>query len=69
MLGGEDDVTGFDVGPDAGAAGAEEAAVHLVDADQDRDAEFADGSRDESLDEAIAFTIADDLARARDEYR
>ncbi|MGW4645504.1 DUF5709 domain-containing protein [Kitasatospora sp. NPDC004289] len=69
LLGGEDDVTGFDVGPDAGAAGAEEAAVHLVDADQDRDAEFADGSRDESLDEAIAFTIADDLAQARDEYR
>ncbi|MFI5531934.1 DUF5709 domain-containing protein [Kitasatospora sp. NPDC051853] len=69
LLSGEDDVTGFDVGPDAGAAGAEEAAVHLVDPDQDRDAEFADASRDESLDEAVAFTIADDLAEARDQYR
>ncbi|MFJ8043485.1 DUF5709 domain-containing protein [Kitasatospora sp. NPDC096147] len=69
LLRGEDDVTGFDVGADGGAAGAEEAAVHLVDADQDRDAEYGDASRDESLDEAIAFTLADDLAQARDEYR
>ncbi|AUG79302.1 hypothetical protein CFP65_4560 [Kitasatospora sp. MMS16-BH015] len=46
-------------GIDAGAAGAEEAAVHLVDPDLDVDAEFDDPSDTEPLEDAIRYTELD----------
>jgi hypothetical protein len=65
-----DDLTCRDVGPDGGAASAEEAAVHLTDLDQDRDAEFDDASGDEPLADAVRYTRldADSEARRRDDY-
>ncbi|GII57112.1 hypothetical protein Pth03_55010 [Planotetraspora thailandica] len=58
------ELLGRDVGVDAGAAGAEEAAVHLTDEDADREAEL-DDPLDEDLDEALANLAAD---QARDAY-
>ncbi|RPE27626.1 DUF5709 domain-containing protein [Kitasatospora cineracea] len=65
------DTEGTDVGPDAGAASAEEAAVHLVYPDEDTEAEFDDAEPDEPLREAVRFTVLDDLADRvpDDEYR
>ncbi|MFE9426598.1 DUF5709 domain-containing protein [Kitasatospora sp. NPDC006697] len=67
-----DDTHGWDVGPDGGAASAEEAAVHLTDEDQDADAQLDDATDPETLGEAIRYTILDDLdtgARPGDDYR
>ncbi|MEV7119566.1 DUF5709 domain-containing protein [Kitasatospora griseola] len=65
------DTAGSDVGPDGGAASAEEAAVHLVYPDQDAEAEFDDAAPDEPLREAVRFTVLDDLADRvpDDDYR
>jgi hypothetical protein len=65
-----DGTAGFDLGRDAGAASAEEAAVHLTDEDQDEAAVYGDATEDESLREAIGFSILDDQAdAAHDDYR
>ncbi|MCT9935323.1 DUF5709 domain-containing protein [Planotetraspora sp. A-T 1434] len=56
------ELLGRDVGIDAGAASAEEAAVHLTDEDADRDAEL-DDAVDEDLETAVANLAAD---QARD---
>ncbi|MFD0566685.1 DUF5709 domain-containing protein [Kitasatospora saccharophila] len=63
------DLLAADAGPDGGAAGAEEAAVHLTD----EDAELDDADGSESLADAIGFTARDDLRDtdpdAGDDYR
>ncbi len=66
-----DDLTAIDYGIDGGAAGAEEAAVHLTTPDQDEAAELSDADENETLDEAIQATAADDSrdARRRDRDR
>ncbi|BAJ26696.1 MULTISPECIES: DUF5709 domain-containing protein [Kitasatospora] len=67
------DLFAEDGGADGGAAGAEEAAVHLTDEDADEAAEFDDGDDEESLADALRFTAADDLRDADpdagDDYR
>ncbi|AUG82201.1 hypothetical protein CFP65_7630 [Kitasatospora sp. MMS16-BH015] len=64
------DTIGFDLGPDGGAASAEEAAVHLTDADRDAAAVLDDGGPDETLNEAVGYAVLDDLGDAgHDEYR
>lgn len=55
-------LTGHSVGIDGGAAGAEEAAMHITDEDADRAAELSDASEDETLDQAVQ-AVADDQAR------
>ena len=66
-----DGLTGFDRGIDGAAASAEEAAVHVVDLDQDRDAELHDATPSESLEDAIDHTDLDARRDAvqGDDYR
>jgi hypothetical protein len=54
-----DSLAGFDRGIDGGAASAEEAAVHIVDLDQDSSAELDDATPTEPLEEAIDYTDLD----------
>ena len=55
-----DELTALDVGVDGGAAGAEEAAVHLTTPDQDEAAQLSDADENESLEDAIRASAADD---------
>jgi hypothetical protein len=61
-----EEMTGVDVGIDCGAASAEEAAVHWVDEDTDRAAEFDDADEFETLPDAVRNT---DLDQQRDRER
>ncbi|MEV4556366.1 DUF5709 domain-containing protein [Kitasatospora sp. NPDC049285] len=65
------DTEGTDVGRDGYAASAEEAAVHVVYPDDDAEAEFDDAVPEETLREAVRFTVLDDLADRvpDDDYR
>ncbi|WP_282204600.1 DUF5709 domain-containing protein [Kitasatospora fiedleri] len=67
------DLFAEDAGTDGGAAGAEEAAVHLTDQEEDEAAEFDDADDSEPLSDALRFTAADDLRDADpdagDDYR
>ncbi|TQF01213.1 hypothetical protein E6W39_01870 [Kitasatospora acidiphila] len=71
LVPGPDDTLASDVGRDCGAASAEEAAVHVTDADDDADAQLGDATEPESLSEAIRYAILDDLEGAThsDDYR
>lgn len=60
-----DDLAAIDCGVDGGAAGAEEAAVHITTQDQDEAAQLSDASDDESLEDAIRAAAADESRDAR----
>jgi hypothetical protein len=60
-----DELTALDCGIDGGAAGAEEAAVHLTTPDQEEAAELSDASENESLEEAIRAAEEDQRRDAR----
>jgi Family of unknown function (DUF5709) len=59
------ELTAVDCGIDGGAAGAEEAAVHVTTQEQDEAAQLADADENESLEEAIRAAAADESRDAR----
>lgn len=59
------ELTAVDCGIDGGAAGAEEAAVHVTTQEQDEAAQLSDASEDESLEDAIRAAAVDESREAR----
>ncbi|WP_063628020.1 DUF5709 domain-containing protein [Actinospica robiniae] len=60
------ELTAVDCGIDGGAAGAEEAAVHVTTQEQDEAAQLADADENESLEDAIRAAAVDE---SRDAHR
>jgi hypothetical protein len=59
------ELTAEDCGIDGGAAGAEEAAIHVVTQEQDEAAQLADANENESLEDAVRAAAADESRDAR----
>jgi len=59
------ELTAADCGIDGGAAGAEEAAVHVTTQEQDEAAQLSDADENESLEDAIRAAAVDESRDAR----